>query len=62
MPGGLTDKKKRELHRMIKECHPPKSTWTAYRVELRGSANLYEEAESRLNKLKNKKYAYSTDD
>ncbi|XP_011313617.1 uncharacterized protein [Fopius arisanus] len=46
---------------MIKFCEPFDKSWTLHRIEIRGSADSYAEAETKLKKLDHLSYAYSTE-
>ncbi|XP_044742870.1 uncharacterized protein LOC123305268 isoform X2 [Chrysoperla carnea] len=61
MPGPYDQSKYKLLQSMIKKSEDPLPDWSDYPVEIRGRAANFKEAEERLNILKTKPYAFSTD-
>lgn len=61
MAGDLTEKKKKEIRKMVQQCKPANPEWPSHRVEVKGRACSYADAEIAINKLDDKNYAFSTD-
>ncbi|KYM97007.1 hypothetical protein ALC62_12320 [Cyphomyrmex costatus] len=59
MPPPYTAAKRIKLKNLIEAGYPPIKTWPSFRVETRGRAKTYSEAETRLELLKKQEYAFT---